>query len=1269
MRRWLFLCVVALCTTAAASEITQLKPLYPRTELIVGGEARCAIVTPERDDLGPLAEQLADRLEDVGGDRPAIVSADAVVSDHWELDVELIAGRTLVALGNINTNRLLSVLWGMGHACADSVFPGEGGHVIRTVHDPFAGIPGGEGINVLVLAGSDAAGVERAVDVFTERYLPDGGDIALQQPVVDIEFTPEHHRFYPPVDHWLSSKRQPQYSTMEWFRRYLQDQGLMDEDGAILRRDEGTLVNVTGPIARIAQTWFWTGNPELPPLMKQILDRNRQLLANVPSRVEMEAASAAHVPWWDIVEELPLWTDQDRLDVTNALLADALQGHERRSAHEMVKEGYVQVVDHNHGTNSALNSWTAWQYFDRYYDLPETQYWMSVASAIFAGQCASHQILEDAAGYLCYAPADAMIYALGSRDLTYFERGVARTQAEFIAQACVSNLGLSTGFGDTPSLVYPGVFQAISRAGWFYRDRDILWVAYNVLHQNCGLRVFQSNLPVDLSVPDGPPQQWTGMRKLPIYAQTLGSGEGSKELVYDPKESAGEQWFNKIVFRETWDPEAQYLILDGCGSFHEFEGYPNGPSGHRHNDINTIPCFTDVGRMWLVDHTYGARAIKDHSGLYITRDGALSYQDRQAKLMDFAEGDRLALCRSVYEDYSGATWERSIIWRVGDWFVILDRAIAQEPGTYVVRCSLRGLGEHELRDGRLRLEQEGRFCHLITDGLGELAVELFQQPSADHWESFYPHAEPVARVLQQDRAAALEPGESIGFANVVAASEDEATLSAVRVQRTSERAAIVESPSGAMVCGLGELPGGLGEANLWAVARDEVLLAGATRLGELSAQQPVDVSMARDGQPRIDGELQGDVRGALQRMMGEVLDAARRMAAAWQPPDEGLAEADLPALDGESIDLGTPVAALTEADLDADGAPEWIVAGAEGVTALHGNGARLWQFATERPCLSLDAADLDGDGRAEVVAGCEDTNVYALSAAGEELWRFECKAGTASLVRAPAPEMIRIADLQGDGTLEIIVGANFTHCLSPSGEVLWEHYLRFSRGRICGDFNTGLIADVDADGQLEVVSLYRDSYHKGVVYSPEGEMEIPSEGYGFNTVLPLDAAVTNLYGRDEGLHIIVGGDTRFYKYWGYGQFAGQAAGRKSGCFPHLAVWEPEGGKPVLYTATDMGAVLAWRNDEERTDQWLKLEQLWSCVVGERITALGVVETGAEPMLLVGTRGGATWLIDGLSGHAVARGEPTGSPVVHITAEDEGAVVTHADGRLERLPLD
>lgn len=1235
MRYSICLAVVALGACAFASEITQLKPLYPRTELIVDGEARCVIVTPEHQDLAQVADVLASRFEAVGGARPEIVSADAVISDTWNLDFDLIAGRTLVALGNVNTNRLLARLLGMNYVCSDSIFPGEGGYVIRTVHDPFAA-----GVNVLVLAGSDTSGVRRAVDVFCEKYLPAAGDVVLPAPVVDVQFTPTYHRFYPEVQDWTASKRQPQYSTIEWFRKYLTDSGLMAEDGSIVRKDSGTLVDVTGPIARLAQTWFWTGDPALPPLMKQILDANRHLLSVVPRRVEMEAASAAHVPWWDIVEELPIWSDQDRLDITNALLADALQGHEKRAAHEMVREGYVQVVDENHGTNSALNTWMAWQYFDRYYELPEAEYWLSVVRATFLGQCASHQILEDAAGYLCYAPEDAIQYALSSGDLRYFTLGVARTQAEYIAQACVNNLGLGTGFGDSSGLVYPAVFQVLARAGWYYRDPHLLWVAYNMLHPNCGLRVFQVNIPIDLDIETRVPEQWTGMRLLPIYVQTLRKGEGAKQPIFDPPQSAGPQWFNKIVFREAWDPDAQYLLLDGCGKFKTQEGYPNGPAGHKHDDVNTIPCFTDVGRMWLVDHTYAARSITDHSGLYITRDGVMSYTEHEARLLDFAQGDRLAVCRSVYDDYSGATWERTIFWHVGDYFAIIDRAVAQQPGHYAVRCSFRGLGEYTLEKDRMRLEQDGRYCHIINDGSAAAAVELFALPSEDHWRMFYPYAEPVAKVYQQDRSAVLAPGEALSFANVIAASADESALEAMRVVPVSDSAVIVETTDGPVLYGLGEIPGGMGAADCWAIAPDEVLVSGGTP--ELAAQ----IESARD----------------------RVIAAARRLAAAYSPAPQEASVADVPVIDTDITDLATPLTDLLVADLDGDGVDEWLAVGAKGATAFTATGTRLWQFAPGAGCVSVDAGDVDGDGTPEVVVGCEDEHVYLLDAAGQERWAFACKAATGSLTRAPVPEMVRIADLEGDGTAEIIVGANYVHCLTPTGEVRWEHYLRFFRGMVCGDFAAGLVADVDADGALEVVALFRDSYPKGVIYGPDGEIEIPRDGgYGFNIVSPLDAAAVNLYGRADGLHIIVGGDTRMYEYWGYGQFAGQSAGGKRGCFPYVTTWAPEGEKPFVYAATDIGAVLAWRNSEDRADQWVILDDVWSAVVSGRISALSVA-AGSQPAVLVGTRDGQVRVFDAVDGHDIGRTEATGSAVVRILTRADEALIVHADGMVETLRI-
>ena len=820
MRMRLCLLTFALCAPAQAAVVTQLKPLYPATEIATEGHARAAVVCPQSAELRTIAAGLSERIAELSGAELELLSDTSVVDEAGRIDHEAMAGRNLIALGNANTNRLLAALFGAGYTAETSVYPGPDGYVVRTVHDPFA-----TGINVLVLAGSDPAGVARAVEVFLERYATSRAPrIVLDQPIVDVEFSNVETRFFPTVSDWQSSKRRPQHSTIEYFRRLLGESGLMDADGNVISRPEGDLVTVLGAIGRVAQSWFWNGDPALPPLMKALLDRNRHLLSTAPRRVEMEASASAWMRWWDVVEELPVWTDADRLEITNAFLADAAQGYETRAANRLVREGAVQVVDENHGTNSALNTFQAWHYFEKYYDLPETQYWMDVARAVFAGQSASFQVLEDAAGYLCYCPRHAMSYALQSGDLTYLTRGIARSQAEYIAQVCLNNLGFTTGFGDCPSLVEPAVFEAIAFAAWYHRDPHLNWVMQNQMIAACGLRSFQYPIPYDLTVRPEEPTDWNGMTVFPIYRQTLRKGEGSPTLVFDPPESAGPQWFSKIVFREGWSPDDQYLLLDGAGKFGEVEGYPNGPAGHRHSDVNSIINFTAEGRMWLVDHTYSARGIQDHSALYIARDGAVTHPRHEARLQEAVDGGAAAISRSLLEGFSGADWERTIFWRPGQPFVVIDRAIAREPGHYVVRCSFRGLGEHALADGRLRLSQAERYCDIVTDGRARLDLETMRFPTPEAWQ-YYEYAEPVVKILQQDRSAVLEPGEVLAFTTLLHAATSPAELDAVRLVPVSDGAVLVRAAEGATLYGVGAPPGEIAECGSYALASEIVLLA------------------------------------------------------------------------------------------------------------------------------------------------------------------------------------------------------------------------------------------------------------------------------------------------------------------------------------------------------------------------------------------------------------------------------------------------------------
>jgi hypothetical protein len=1285
-------------TGVTALRIDRLKPLYPRTEIAVGGRAAAAIVAPDQPELADAAQEVVRRLQETAGVTLPVLKASHLVSDSWEIDFDAFEGRNLIAVGSINTNRLLAVLWGEGYVVADSIYPGEGGYVIRTVHDPFA-----RGMNVVVLAGSDADGVRRAVDLFFEKHVArNPGDVVLAEPITETEFARTEKRFFPPPTDPLSSKRQPQYSTMAYFRGLFGSSGLMDSDGNVLSKSEGDLTVVTGAIARLGQTFFRTGNPALPPLMKQILDRNRHLLEVVPRRVEMEAASAADAIWWDIVEELPVWTDQDRLDITNALLADALQGHERRAAHQLVKEGFVQVVDENHGTNSALNTFNAWRYFDKYYDLPETEYWMDVVRAVFAGQCASHQILEDAAGYLCYCPEDAMRYAFASRDMRFFELGIAQGHADYIAQCTVNNLGLSTGFGDSPSLVQPAVFEALAPAAWHLRDPRLAWVVQNLLPQACGLRIYQSNIPFDLTIEPREPVEWTGMRLFPVYQQPLRTGEASKEFVSAPRESAGREWFNKIVFREAWSPEAQYLLLDGAGKFGALDGYPNAPAGHRHDDVNTIANFTDEGRMWLVDHTYESRAIKDHSGLYITRDGLVSYQLHEAKLQDFAQGGDFALCRSVFEGFSGADWERTVFWRKGRHFLVIDRAVARQPGHYVVRCSFRGLGEAELRANSLRLVQQGKACDIVSDGSASLDTEEFAFPAQEEWTRWYEYAEPVATVFQQDKSARLEPGQHLSFANLIQAGSSPTELDPVSLVPVSDSSAIVDHGPDVVLYGVGNPPGDVIEASAYAIGREAALFSGLTRLGgeerpALRSSAPVSLWLDADGSAWVEGsepasialgasnrtlelspgepQAVGELGGPLQPALARILATARDQAAAYKARPsvpsgaEGLAAAE------PALTLNTPVADARLLDIDGDNALEWVVVGDKGVSVFASDGTVRWTFEPGRACRVFDAADLDGDGALEIAVGCDDTRVYLLDSEGSQRWSFECKpSGTHTL--PPAVDFVRIADLDADGTPEVVVGANWVHCLDASGQVKWEKYLRFARGRIAGDFKCGAVADLDGDGRQEVLALFLYTYHQALVFDAAGRIVLPSDydndrRFGINIDLPRCVLLADLFARGEGQQFVLGGDKYLLTYWTTGQFAGQSGGRKGGCYIALASCQPPGEHPFVYAATDMGAVIAYRPGEPRNDQWITLEAPWSYVIGERISALWAGEPKGDgaAVLLVGTKNGAVHVLDAATGALGGGTKPTGSSVVCFADSADGAFAVHAHGMVHKVRAD
>jgi len=113
-------------------------------------------------------------------------------------------------------------------------------------------------------------------------------------------------------------------------------------------------------------------------------------------------------------------------------------------------------------------------------------------------------------------------------------------------------------------------------------------------------------------------------------------------------------------------------------------------------------------------------------------------------------------------------------------------------------------------------------------------------------------------------------------------------------------------------------------------------------------------------------------------------------------------------------------------------------------------------------------ADVDADGKEEVIAGSDDRCCYLLNANGSERWHYEGAAGHdpywARYWRGGEVEKVLVADINGDGKPEIIFGAAnmHIHACDINGELLW----RFTQYGICTSL---CAADLTGDGKQEVI--------------------------------------------------------------------------------------------------------------------------------------------------------------------------------------------------------
>lgn len=206
------------------------------------------------------------------------------------------------------------------------------------------------------------------------------------------------------------------------------------------------------------------------------------------------------------------------------------------------------------------------------------------------------------------------------------------------------------------------------------------------------------------------------------------------------------------------------------------------------------------------------------------------------------------------------------------------------------------------------------------------------------------------------------------------------------------------------------------------------------------------------------------------------IDARGRLK--WRYLVNGIAARE--EVEGEGDDLSGRKEAIesfpTIADLDADGKPE-VVFGANdnSLHVLNSQGKPKWSFKTRSWIVGgVSAAQIQGDKQLELVFGSMDSNIYCVDARGNLKWKY---AAGDWVQGAPA-----VGDVERDGSMDVVIASDdgYIYCLSRRGTLKWRRALTEPGTRA----RTHLaLADLDGDGTLETVAARPDGQLRAYLWN------------------------------------------------------------------------------------------------------------------------------------------------------------------------------------------
>lgn len=625
----------------------------------------------------------------------------------------------------------------------------------------------------------------------------------------------------------------------------------------------------------------------------------------------------------------------------------------------------------------------------------------------------------------------------------FIASGMARLSAEH-ALACLNNAGNFVNFGaeNIGALEPYDAYQILGRAEAIYRDGKYQYWLDKM--PSWPYKVFILSLTWLghwYATNDTPRPNGSGLANIPLSKLIYEDLTAGRGRIYEGLPVVNSvpyaETFNKLALRDGTASEDQYLLLDGLGGV-TYSG----------NDAGGLSEYSRYGQRLLVQ-IEGKPDPFYQNTVSVSRGNALDPTGAFAKLRCQADRPEVIYTQVQVDPLCGAASTRHLFLEKGGYCVLFDDVTLQQDDAYALTCNFRGLGEPQLdaatgtlvlhnaladlRLQNLRLPGQDAPVYSLTDRTSGVSVE---------------EAKFKVRVLRETVARPFKAGETYRYANVFYGT-----------RRTDGPEYRATSTGDGAVLVTGSKP------VLYAAAQGATLKLGALEV----AAEAVRVStnsvqffglrkLRQDGQTLAEFATAQTITlypGENRTVPAVKLDCARVGAAAlaaleWAqqapyvaPPMVGLGPRATALQPREQRTLLQGVGAINDvqlADVNSDGRDEVIAAGEDAhLRVVDAFGKLLLDLPTagKSPLLTCWFGRLAG--QPTLLAGALDGGLYAFDPAGKLRWSTR----NTHLWYGPLPSCYSLAvgDFSGTGVDQIALGTHGGVSLcSATGE-----FLRFTQ--------------------------------------------------------------------------------------------------------------------------------------------------------------------------------------------------------------------------------